>query len=106
MQHGIQMHLAAHLFQEISVLCSPAPRQTSIFCTLVHSVRSAAVEFVATAAAQLSPAEVYALLLPVVAPALTSSPASLADPQVGAFSSCALARCALSHLGPCHHPRC
>lgn len=52
-------------------------------------MRSAAVEFVATAAAQLSPAEVYALLLPVVAPALVGNPASLADPQVS-FQQCTL----------------
>jgi hypothetical protein len=55
----------------------------SILRFFVRSVRSAAVAFIATAAAQLSPAEVYALLLPVVAPALATQPASLADPQVG-----------------------
>lgn len=46
------------------------------------SVRAAAVEFVAAAAEQLPPADVYALLLPVVAPALACEPASLANPQV------------------------
>lgn len=40
------------------------------------------MEFVAAAAAQLPAADVYALLLPVVAPALACEPASLANQQV------------------------
>lgn len=46
------------------------------------SVRTAAVEFVATAASMLPPADVYALLLPTVASALAREPASLASQQV------------------------
>ncbi len=47
-----------------------------------RSVRTAAVEFVATAAAALPPADVYALLLPTLAPSLEREPVSLSSQQV------------------------
>ena len=41
------------------------------------SVRAAAVDFISAAATLLTPPDVYAHLLPLVIPALTSTPASL-----------------------------
>lgn len=43
------------------------------------SVRAAAIDFVAAAASFLPPPDVYAHLLPMVLPALTSEPASLSS---------------------------
>ena len=45
------------------------------------SVRAAAVDFVSAAASFLSPADVYAHLLPLVTPAVTAEPASLTSQE-------------------------
>ena len=45
------------------------------------SVRSAAVEFISAAASFLSPPDLYAHLLPLITPAVTSEPASLTSQQ-------------------------
>ena len=52
------------------------------------SVRAAAVDFVAAAAGFLSPPDVYAHLMPMVLPALTAEPASLASQASHKASLC------------------
>lgn len=66
--------------------CSQGHRQRCLEsdgrARVFRSVRTAAVEFVATAAAALPPTDVYALLLPTLAPSLEREPFSLSSQQV------------------------
>ncbi len=79
----------------LRVLASPSELRVVLYSDCgglgARSVRAATVRFVAVAAGQLGPADVYALLLPLVAPALKHRAVTLASEQVGAARSCGCA---------------